>query len=308
MISRALAIMFVSLMLAGLPARPAAAQEEAATPETYAAQIADWRERRHQRLADDGGWMTLVGLEWLTEGENRVGSASSSDARIPGGPADWGTIFVDGEAISYRPAPGAEITVDGTAVDEMIDQVRLVADNQGSPTVVRSGDLSFYVIFRQSYALRIKDRQAPTLLEFRKKGMPVYDVDPTWRIEGRLTRAAPGTTVEIADVLGHANPSPVYGTFEFERDGETYSLTGIGTDESDAIEFMFADRTSGRETYGAGRFVYSDGLPKDGRLVVDFNKAYNPPCAFTDYSTCPLPLPENRLRIAVRAGEKKYHD
>ena len=289
------------LLAAALPAL-ASAGDDAASLEQYLERINDWRERRHQRLQSDDGWMTLVGLEWLHEGINRVGSAADSDARMPGGPADWGTIELTGDRLVFTPAPGADITVDG----EVVGQAELTADSQGRPNVVRSGDLSFYVIYRQSYALRIKDRKAPTLLAY--EGMPVYPVDPSWRIEGRFERAKPGTTVEVADVLGHTNESPVYGTFEFERDGETFRLTGLGTEDSKSIEFMFADRTTGRETYGAGRFVYSDGMPKDGRVVVDFNKAYNPPCAFTAYSTCPLPLPENRLRLWVRAGEKKYHD
>ena len=292
-----------ALLAMTLPA-PATSAEQAGSESLaqYTARINDWRERRHQRLQSDDGWMTLVGLEWLEEGVNRVGSAPSSDARIPGGPADWGTLRLSGDRLEFEPAPGADVTVDGAVVE----RAELTADNQGQPTVVRSGDLSFYVIYRQSYALRIKDRKAPTLLAFEE--MPVYAIDPTWRIEGRFERAAPGTTVEVADVLGHTNESPVYGTFEFERDGETYTLTGLGTEESTSIEFMFADRTSGRETYGAGRFVYSDGMPENGRVVVDFNKAYNPPCAFTEYSTCPLPLPGNRLDLWVRAGEKKYHD
>ncbi len=302
MISRAIFAAPLLVLAAVAAPTTAPAEDGSASLEHYLQEIADWRERRHQRLASDDGWMTLVGLEWLKEGENRVGSAESSDARIPGGPADWGVIVLDGDRIIFRPAAGADVTVDDARVEEAV----LVADNQGTPTVVRSGDLSFYVIYRQSYGLRVKDRNAPTRLAYT--GMPVYDVDPSWRIEGRLDRAAPGTTVEVADVLGHTNPSPVFGTFEFERDGETHRLVGIGTDESSSIEFLFADRTSGRETYGAGRFVYSDGMPVDGRLVVDFNKAYNPPCAFTDYSTCPLPLQENRLRIPVRAGEKKYHE
>lgn len=302
MISRARTLALACILLAvALPA-PAGTDEESESLQQYLARIAEWRDRRHQRLKSDDGWMTLVGLEWLHEGDNRVGSAPTSDARIPGGPAHWGTIRLDGDHIVFVPAPGADVTVDGEAVDE----AELTADNQGRPNVVRSGDLSFYVIYRQSYALRIKDRQAPTLLAYER--MPVYDIDPGWRIEGRIQRAAPGTTVEVADVLGHTNESPVFGTFEFERDGETYRLTGLGTEESRSIEFMFADRTSGRETYGAGRFVYSEGMPENGRVVVDFNKAYNPPCAFTEYSTCPLPLPENRLDLWVRAGERKYHD
>ena len=150
------------------------------------------------------------------------------------------------------------------------------------------------------------DRRAPALLAF--EGVPAYDTQPDWRIEGRFLPAEPGTTIGIANVLGQTSDSPVFGTFEFERDGQSYSLLALGTAESSSLWFLFADKTSGRETYGAGRFLYSDGMPEDGRLVVDFNKAYNPPCAFNEYSTCPLPPQQNRLRLAVRAGEMKYHD
>ena len=268
----------------------------------YLEEIGKWREARNERLASPDGWMTLVGLEWLEAGLNTVGAAESSDARIPGGPAHWGQIELEGDTVRFRAAEGADVTVDGHSVEE----AELVVDNQGDPTVVRSGNLSFYVIYRESYALRIKDSNAPARLEFH--GVPVYDVQPEWRLNGRFVPAEPGTTVEIANVLGQTSPSTVFGTFEFERDGEAFSLLALGTEESESLWFLFADRTRGRETYGAGRFLYSDGMPENGRLVVDFNKAYNPPCAFNDYSTCPLPPAENRLPIAVRAGEKKYHD
>ena len=193
------------------------------------------------------------------------------------------------------------MTIDGTDQREMT----LVADNQGEPTIVRSGTLSFYVIFRESYALRIKDTQAPTLKTF--EGVNSYDIQPDWRYEARFTAAAEGETIEIGNVLGQLKPSPVYGYVDFERDGRQFRLLGLGDEESESVWFLFADRTSGRETYGAGRFLYSDGMPENGRLVVDFNKAYNPPCAFNDYSTCPLPPQQNRMDLAVTAGEKDFH-
>lgn len=293
--------MLLSLLLSW--SAQAASEQEA----TYEQRIQDWRQKRHDRLADDNGWMTLVALEWLQEGENTIGSGKNSDAVIPGGPQDWGVIVLQGDDILYLPVPGAGITVDGVGVDGGgVEEAVLVADNQGQPTVVRSGDISFYVINRGSYGLRVKDRKAPALLAF--DGMPVYDIEPGWRIEGRFIRAPEGETIPISDVLGQTNPSPVFGTFEFERDGLQFSLIAIGTSESESLWFLFADKTSGRETYGAGRFLYSDGMPENGRLVVDFNKAYNPPCAYNDYSTCPLPPQQNRLRLAVQAGEKKYHD
>lgn len=290
----------LSLLLLPVFAIPDASTAEEAANSSYEAHILDWRQRRHDRLADDDGWMTLVALEWLEQGRNRVGSDPSSDAVMPGGPARWGTVYVEGDDIRFKAAKDSGVTINGKQVKE----AELVADDQGDPTIVRSGDLSFHVIHRGSYALRVKDRKAPTLLAF--KGMPMYDIDPEWRIEGTLTRAPEGESIPISDVLGQTNDSPVYGTFEFEKDGEVYSLIALGTEESDSLWFLFADKTSGRETYGAGRFLYSDGMPENGRLVVDFNKAYNPPCAYNDFSTCPLPPQENRLKLAVEAGEKDY--
>jgi uncharacterized protein (DUF1684 family) len=267
---------------------------------TYESAITDWRERRHERLASDNGWLTLVGLEWLREGVNRVGSAADADVRVPGGPADWGTIRVDGQNLLYRPSTLTGLTVDG----EPAAATRLVPDSEGEPTVVAFGDINFHVIFRESWALRIKHRKAPALLAFG--GVDTYAIDPEWRIEARFIPAEPGTTVEIGDVLGHLKPMPVSGFVEFERDGRLHRMLGLMEEDLESVWFLFADRTSGRETYGAGRFLYSDGMPMNGRLVIDFNKAYNPPCAFNDYSTCPLPPQQNRLDLAITAGEKKY--
>jgi uncharacterized protein (DUF1684 family) len=171
-------------------------------------------------------------------------------------------------------------------VDEATtEQVTLVADDSGKPTTVRSGTFGFYVIFRESYALRVFNSQAPALVNF--KGVQNYDIQPDWRILGRLVPASPGQTIDIGNVLGQVSATPVYGVFEFERGGKHYELIGLGDASAENVWFIFSDRTSGKGTYGAGRFLYSEGLPKDGSLVVDFNKAYNPPCAFSHYATCP---------------------
>lgn len=288
------AFAFSLLMLAGFAELPAAGL-------SHEEEVRDWRERRHERLSSESGWLTLVGLEWLKEGENRIGNGPSSTVSIQGGPDDWGTLYVQGDELRFVPSPGKGITVDGAEVKE----AQLVPDVQGEPTVVRSGSLSFYVIYRESYALRIKDAQAPALKNFT--GVPGYDFQEDWRYEARFIRAPEGETIEISNVLGQLSPSPVYGYAEFERDGKSYRLLGLGDENSKSLWFLFADRTSGRETYGAGRFLYSDGMPENGKLVVDFNKAYNPPCAFSDYATCPLPPPQNRLDLAVTAGEKDFH-
>jgi len=303
--NRRLLFTFLIASLSGIltvPVTVQADQEKPVSQQTHEEQIRDWRQRRHDRLAQDDGWMTLVGLEWLQEGENQVGAGPASSIKIPGGPETWGILHVNGGELRFVPEPGNGLVINDAAATT---EVLLVADNQGEPTVVRSGNLSFYVIFRESYALRIKDRQAPALQEFT--GVKNYEFQPDWKFAARFIPASEGQTIEIGNVLGQLSPSPVYGFAEFERDGTTYRLLGLGDENSESVWFLFADRTSGRETYGAGRFLYSDGMPENGRLQIDFNKAYNPPCAFNEYSTCPLPPQENRLDLAVTAGEKDYH-
>jgi uncharacterized protein (DUF1684 family) len=269
--------------------------------QSHAEQISEWRQARHERLSSSSGWLTLVGLEWLQEGKNRIGSGDNNDIVLPGGPAYWGSVELNGETLMFYRADDPLVTVNGGHEQ----QVQMVADTEGEPTLVTAGSLSFYPIFRESYALRVKDAEATTLKSFT--GVEQYDIDENWRIEGRFTTAEAGTTVEIANVLGQVEPSAVYGVFEFEREDREHRMLALGDENSSTLWFIFNDRTNGRETYGAGRFLYSDGMPQDDRLVVDFNKAYNPPCAFNDYSTCPLPPPENRLNLAVTAGEKDFH-
>jgi len=268
---------------------------------SYQQTIEAWRASRHERLSKPDGWLTLVGLEWLKEGENRVGSATDNDIRLTGGPAHWGSVFLQGEHLRFVNSDLASVSVDGKPFPD----AELVADNKGEPTLVAGGTLSFYAIFRGSYALRVKDSYAIALLNFH--GVENFPIDESWRINGRFERADEGASIEIANVLGQISESAVYGTLEFEKDGKTHNLLGLGDEGSKSLWFIFADRTSGHGTYGAGRFLYSDGMPESGRLTVDFNKAYNPPCAFNPYSTCPLPPQRNRMDLLVTVGEKDFH-
>lgn len=263
--------------------------------------IKAWRASRHDRLKRSDGWLTLVGLEWLKDGENRVGSAADNDVRLAGGPAYWGSVFLQDDQLRFTAPDSDNVRING----EYLMQAELIPDSKGQPTVVSSATLSFYVIERESYALRVKDSQAKALLHFN--GVENYPVSQSWLIDGRFVRAAEDASIEIANVLGQVSDSPVFGTFEFEMDGKTHSLLGLGTEDSESLWFIFADRTSGHGTYGAGRFLYSDGMPENDHLTVDFNKAYNPPCAFNPYSTCPLPPQRNRMDLSVTAGEKDFH-
>ena len=269
--------------------------------ETHQQHIEAWRASRHERLSQADGWLTLVGLEWLDDGESRIGSAADNDVQLSGGPAYWGSVFLVDKKLTFQNTDNKNVKIN----DQFLDHADLVADTEGEPTLVSSGNLSFHAIFRESYALRIKDSQAKTLADF--EGVENYPIIKSWRINGRFIPAGEGETLEIANVLGQISQSSVFGAFEFDRDGKTHSLVGIGTEESESLWFIFADRTSGHDTYGAGRFLYSDEMPENGRLTLDFNKAYNPPCAFNPYSTCPLPPQRNRMDIMVEAGEKDFH-
>jgi uncharacterized protein (DUF1684 family) len=263
--------------------------------------IEAWRASRHEGLERPNGWLTLVGLEWLNEGENRVGSAADNDIQLTGGAAYWGSVFLENDHLRFISSSDESVKINGEPQAEAV----LIPDSKGKPTLVSSETLSFYVIFRGSYGLRVKDSLAKALLNF--KDVENYAINESWRIDGRFTEAEEGTVIEITNVLGQVSDSPVFGTFEFDMNGKTHSLLGLGSAKSESLWFIFADRTSGRDTYGAGRFLYSDGMPENGRLTVDFNKAYNPPCAFNPYSTCPLPPQRNRMDIMVTAGEKDFH-
>jgi len=266
-------------------------------------QNAHWQQKRLASLTAPNGWLSLIGLEWLKEGANRLGSAADNDIVLKAGPAHLGvlTLSKDGSMhIVLDKNSGA--TVDGKAVHEasLIDDAHA---GDGAPSLVAFGSVSFLVIERDGRkALRVKDSNAETRAHFQ--GLDYYPADPSWRIVADWVPFNPPHELEIGSVLGTINKEKVPGKAVFHRDGHTYELMPI-QEEPDSLFFVIADRTSGKETYGAARFMYAD-LPKDGKVVLDFNRAYNPPCAFTPYATCPLAPPENRMDLAVTAGEKKY--
>lgn len=267
----------------------------------YTRQIESWRAQRVERLKAPGGWLSLIGLHWLKDGANSVGSARGNDIVLAKGPARLGTITLkDGKAtIALDAKAGA--TVDGKPAQT----AELLDDSHENPTTVAFGSASFYVIDRNGKkALRVKDTEAKTRTGF--KGIDSFPIDPSWRVEAKFEEFKPAHSLEIPTVLGTVDKMTVPGKVTFTRDGKNYTLLPVlETPDAKELWFIFADRTSGKETYGAARFLYAD-LPKDGKVMVDFNKAYNPPCAFTPYATCPLAPLENRLDLRVTAGEKKY--
>jgi uncharacterized protein (DUF1684 family) len=292
-------------------ADPAAGEQAARQAKMrYDGEIMAWRDERVARLTRPDGWLSLVGMHWLPEGSTYVGSAQDNGTRLAIGPAQIGmvTLHDDGRTtLRLHPDARAGVTIDGgPAPDGEIELVSdLDAPEGGKPTVVgfNKGDASFIVIKRgDRVGLRVRDALAPTRTRF--PGLDYFDINPDMRIVAKFEPHPPGQTVDIVNVLGMVEPTPNPGTLSFEKDGKSFRMEAV--DEGDGrLFFTFSDRTSGHETYAASRMVYADAAGPDGTTVLDFNKAYNPPCAFTDYSTCPLPLPANRLDLVVNAGEKK---
>jgi len=264
----------------------------------YEREAMAWRERRQARLTEPYGWLSLVGLEPLNDGEWHIGTAPDNDLVVTSGPGHWGAMTVAGNRVWFDADPDADVRVDG----ERIESVEIRADGPSGPTLVAAGTVQLQLLDRGGQpVLRIRDSQAPTRVRFG--GLDYFPFNADWRIEARWTPHPEGRTLVIANVLGELINEPNPGAAEFGFDGKTYGLEAVAS--GDQLFFILADRTSGRESYGLGRFLYSN-LPQDGRVILDFNRAYNPPCAFTEYSTCPLPPPENRLDVRVEAGELAY--
>jgi uncharacterized protein (DUF1684 family)/dienelactone hydrolase len=267
--------------------------------------IADWQKRRAVRLTADDGWLTVAGLFWLEPGLNRMGAAEDNAIRLPAGsaPARAGSFLLENGRVSVESLPGVPLTSGGKPVKRMT--LRADAD-EGGPDTLALGELRMTVIRRsKGLAIRLRDLAAPARREFA--GIACFDVDPAWRIRATWVPYDPPKPVEIPNIIGSVDTMMAPGRAEFEKDGRRYSLEPVLEEGDSDLFFIFQDETSGRTTYPPGRFLYS-APPADGMVTLDFNRAYNPPCAFTPWATCPLPPPQNRLALAVTAGEKTYGD
>ncbi|NYE27836.1 hypothetical protein HDE78_000782 [Rhodanobacter sp. K2T2] len=271
----------------------------------YTQQIKQLRDARVARLTSPNGWLSLIGLEWLKVGANRVGAAADNDIVLKAGPAHLGTVTLGKDGILHIAlAKDSGATIDGKTVADavLIDDAH--ATGTTNPTMVSFGHANFYVIDRDGRkALRVKDSDAQTRTHFL--GLDYFLIDPSWRITADWVPFNPAHKMEIGSVIGTIDKVDVPGKAVFKRDGHTYELMPYQEEPGGDLFFVIADRTSGKETYGAARFM-DVPLPKDGKVILDFNLAYNPPCAFTPYATCPLAPPENRLDLRVTAGEEKY--
>jgi uncharacterized protein len=268
----------------------------------YRAEVEKWRTSRIAALTSETGWLTVVGLTWLKEGDNSVGSGPSNDIVLSrAAPPLLGRIRVVGGKAHLDVAPGVDVTHDGKKVRSL----DLVSDEAGEPTVVKHGTLSFFLIRRgEKLGVRVKDSAAAARKSFH--GIDNFPVTPAWRLTARFEPYAGGKTIPIPNILGNVTREPSPGALVFSIGGREYRLDAVEEQGEEELFLIFGDSTNGTSTYGAGRFLYAPRPGKDGRTVVDFNKAYNPPCAFTPFATCPLPPPQNRLPVAVEAGEKSF--
>jgi uncharacterized protein (DUF1684 family) len=269
---------------------------------SYQANITKWRSETETKLKSDRGWLTVAGLYWLKEGENRIGTDASNDIILPknSAPAHIGTIVFNKEQAIFRPVKEVTINLENKVLDS---ETILKPDASGSPDILTINDLSLSVIKRgERYGIRLRDKNS----SFRKnfKGLHWYEINESFRVEAKFIPHDQPKTLSITNVLGDVSNQTSPGYVIFTLNGQEYRLEAEIS--GNGLFFNFKDLSSGKTTYPAGRFLYTDA-PKDGKVVLDFNKAVNPPCAFTPYATCPLPPEQNRLALKIEAGELTYH-
>ncbi|MBS1130872.1 MAG: hypothetical protein H6R16_1874 [Proteobacteria bacterium] len=248
-----------------------------------------WCEAREKELSGPNSWIGLIGLDWLEPGVNRVGGAQDCVVRLPGGEAHLGDLVWSGDALYWQPLKG--------------DVQELVTDRDGAPTVVDCAPFAFFVVERDGrLAARVRNREWAKTQPFA--GLQYFDYDPAWAIVADWLALEPPVVMEVPNVTGDLKPVTVAHKAVFAVAGAQVELLPMSVSEREVF-FVFRDRTSGRDSYGAGRFLKAKPA-QDGRIRLDFNFAFSPPCAFTAFATCPLPPPENWLPFSVMAGEKKW--
>jgi uncharacterized protein (DUF1684 family) len=288
---------WLTLLATAVAAPPPAA----AADEAYRAGILKWREQREARLKAEDGWLAVAGLFWLRDGANVMGSDPASGIALPSGaaPARTGTIELAGRQVTLRLEAGVAGRLGGSPVSGP------VALRPDTDVLELGARLSLFVIERGGrLAIRLRDRESQARRGF--SGLSWFDVSDAYRVGARFVSYPKPKPVTVPNVLGKMETMPSPGYAEFVVQKQTVRLDGVLEDvDAKQLFFIFSDATSGKETYHSGRFLYAD-LPKEDKITLDFNKAYNPPCAFTAFATCPLPPKQNALPVRIEAGEKTY--
>ncbi|NEM98184.1 DUF1684 domain-containing protein [Pontibacter burrus] len=267
----------------------------------YKATIEAWHEQRIGNLKKEDGWLALVGLFWLEPGENTFGSGPGNDLVFPEGKIaeQAGTFVLADNQVKVKLKEGVDVQLDGKPVQEAI----VYSSDTVEAPKLKHGSLTWFVIKRgDKYGVRLLDTESDIRKNFA--GINRYEVNPAYNIQAKLEPNNTGRTITITNIVGQTSQEETPGTLVFKIDGKEQRLDVL--QEGNQLFVIFADKTNGHETYGAGRYLYTDLPDENGNVMVDFNKAYNPPCAFVTYATCPLPPKQNFLQVEVPAGEKSF--
>jgi hypothetical protein len=269
--------------------------------EEYKMEIQSWKEYRLEKLKSPSGWLNLAGLYWLKEGENTFGSDSLNDLVFPDkAPQFCGSIVKNDENIYFVPDKENPITVNG----KITGQIKLNPDVSGKADTLQYESLAWYIIKRDTmFGIRLRDYKHPAIDQLKE--IPTFETDTLWRKIAKFIPFDEPDTMIVNTVVGIDEYYTVPGKLIFDHNGTKYEL--IPFKSRNGFFIILGDKTSAIETYAAGRFMYTDLPGRKNKVVLDFNKAYNPPCAFSPYATCPLPPPENRLDLRITAGEKTIH-
>ncbi|HEX7071155.1 MAG TPA: DUF1684 domain-containing protein [Rhodothermales bacterium] len=274
------------------------------TDRAHRKKVEAWHARRVANLTAPDAWLSLTGLFWLKQGENRFGFGSANDVTFPdsAGPAYLGSYILDADSVRAVLAPSSGVLVDGSAHG---DTFGVVTDLYEAPTMFEYGSISWYVIDREGkLGIRLMDSLNVARRTFA--GIERYPVNREWRIKGRFIPYDPPRSMVVPTVLDEPATLESPGAVEFEIGGEKHRLDVVGEPDAKRLWIIFADPTNRSDTYPAGRYLYIDAPTASGAVEIDFNMSYSPPCAFSDYATCPFPPPQNRMRVPVEAGEKRW--
>lgn len=267
----------------------------------YILEIKEWHAKRIENLKKDNGWLNLVGLFWLKEGENKFGSDKSNEIIFPNSaPKFMGSFFFKDSTVEMKVNNGIEIFSENC---EQVNTVIMKHDQQKGTTIFDHGSLRWNLIKRgNQYGIRLRDLNSESVRNF--PGIEMFPINEDWRIEAKFEKYDPPKEIDVPTVLGTIEKEKSPGALVFNKENKIYRLDV--TDAGKSYFVIFADLTNGKETYGAGRFLSVDKADSTGKIFIDFNKSYNPPCAFTKYATCPLPPKQNYLGLEVTAGEKNF--
>ena len=271
-----------------------------AQPVSYRDEIDKYRRDRVAELTAEDGWLAVRGLFWLHEGANTAGSDPSSEIRLPARAAKRVGVFTlaNGQ-IAFAADPASAVTSGGKPVSSIAlgrGEDASIATSGVTLTAIRRGD---------KIGLRLRDPQHANRTTF--KGLTYFPLSSAYRFRAKFTAYDTLKPVPVPNVLGQLVTMESPGYVEFTIKGTAYRLEPVyETSKHEDLFFIFKDLTSRRETYEAGRFLHTS-LPKDGFVDLDFNRAYNPPCAFTEFATCPLPIKDNQLNARIPAGERRFH-